>query len=216
VIHNIEKATMIRKLLWQLNTDATPGDYYEFGVAQGNSIRAAELAIRKSKYPKLGIRGLSRNIYGFDNFTGFSSLSIIDSHPTWNGEKYNHSLAKVKKRFRKIKNVNLIQTDVCNMLDSGDILTNGSQWGIPFDSEASLVLFDLDLYAPTKSALNWIKPKLKQGTFLMFDELFYFAARNDRGELRAFLEFQNENPKLQFTKIASYGAGGQVFVVSKL
>jgi hypothetical protein len=207
---------MIRKLIWQLNTDAIAGDYYEFGVAQGNSIRAAELAIRNSKYPQLGIRALNRNIYGFDTFSGFASPSKIDSHSTWTGEKYNHSLAKVKKRFRKSDNVNLISIDVCNLLSNGDVSTNGFEFGIPVDTEVALVLFDLDLYAPTKSALDWIKPKIKQGTFVVFDELYYFAARKDRGELRALLEFQRENPELEFTKVASYGAGGQVFVVSKL
>jgi len=206
---------MIRKLIWQLNTDSIPGDYYEFGVAQGNSIRAAELAIRKSKYPKLGIVAQNRNIYGFDTFTGFSSPSKIDSHATWSGNKYNHALAKVNRRFDKSKIVNLIPIDVCNLSSRGDILTSGFEFSIPTDSEVALILFDLDLYAPTKSALDWMKPKLKQGTFVVFDELYYFGARKDRGELRAFLEFQSENPELEFTKVASYGAGGQVFIVNK-
>lgn len=215
VVHNLEKALMIKKLIWQLNVDKTEGDYFEFGVAQGNSIKAAELAIKRARYTQLGISALDRKIWGFDTFTGFTSPSEIDSHGTWSGSKYNDKFEIVKKRFRNSSNVTLIQCDACSLTAEGSACFTFDDFGIPEESRAGLVLLDMDLYAPTKSALDWMKPKLGQGTFVIFDELYYFAAREDRGELRALRDFQNQNTDIQLVHIDTYGAGGQVFVVSK-
>lgn len=206
---------MIRKLIWQLNVDKTSGDYFEFGVAQGNSIKAAQIAVKHAQFRQLGIFALDRKLWGFDTFTGFASSSEIDQHGTWTGSKYNDDFEVVKKRFRKNYNVSLFKCDACSLTKNGKAHVSFSSLGIPEESSAGLVLMDMDLYAPTKSALQWIKPKLKQGTFIMFDELYYFAARDDRGELKALKEFQNENTDIQFTHIDSYGAGGQVFVIKR-
>lgn len=48
VIHNLQKATMLKKVFWQQNVDAVQGDYLEFGVAHGNSMKSALLASQKT------------------------------------------------------------------------------------------------------------------------------------------------------------------------
>jgi hypothetical protein len=55
VIHNLDKARIIKRVLWHLNVDGLPGDYIEFGVAHGHSLRAAEIAIKTSSSKKMGV-----------------------------------------------------------------------------------------------------------------------------------------------------------------
>jgi hypothetical protein len=71
----------------------------------------------------------------------------------------------------------------------------------------------MDLYKPTKSALDWISDCLQNGTFLVFDEYFAFLGDKEKGESRALKEFLEENPKIHVRQISTYGAGGAVFVV---
>jgi hypothetical protein len=198
--------------MFQLNVDGTKGDYFEFGVAHGNSLMAAYLASVEAIYPKLGILEVPRNIYGFDTFDGFSSHSIEDQHNVWQGSLYNHNFEKVNRRFRRNNKVHIFQVDACSLANETGIKIPHSSFGIEMNSKAALILLDMDLYAPTKSSLIWVKPLLQQGTFLMFDEFHAFSGRRNRGEKRAMLEFINENSEIEFEQIDSYGAGGKVFV----
>ena len=78
---------------------------------------------------------------------------------------------------------------------------------------AAVVLFDMDLYAPTLAALFWSRQLLQQGTFLIFDEFFSFSGDSNRGESRALREFLEEFPEITLRDFASYGCGGKVFIV---
>ena len=110
VIHNLAKARMLKILAWHANVDGFFGDYLEFGVAHGNSIRSAQLAFRHSNFKKLGVEQISREIWGFDTFERFISENEIDSHPLWNGDKFNVPLEQVRSRF-KTKDINFIKMD---------------------------------------------------------------------------------------------------------
>ena len=51
---------------------------------------------------------------------------------------------------------------------------------------------DMDTYASTKYALNKIKPFLKKGAVILFDE-FYGYPNWQQEEYKAFIEVFNEN-----------------------
>jgi hypothetical protein len=215
VIHNIEKSRMIQKLIWWANVDSTEGDYFEFGVAQGNSIRAASIAIKRSSYRKIGVRSMPRRIFGFDTFGGFLSSDERDNHSIWSGSLYNDSYEKVCRRFAKNSEITLTKVDVCELSDSkGEQLADYKLFGIDSNKGAAVILFDLDLYLPTLRALNFMKPLMKQGTFILFDEQYYFAGDKTKGEQRARDEFLEQNPHIRFTYVSSYGSGGMVYLVS--
>ena len=213
VQHNLQKSLMIKNLMFQLNVDGTPGDYFEFGVAQGNSLKAAVLARTYAGYDPLGIKRLPRRIYGFDTFEGFRSSEPKDNHSTWKGNLYNHSFNKVSKRFKREQDFILAKIDVCILTNNSEVSIQHQNFEISSDTRAGLILMDMDLYAPTKSALIWVKPLLQSGTFVMFDEYHAFRGQNDKGERRALAEFLDENPDLSFDYVCDYGSGGRVFIV---
>lgn len=210
VIHNLGKARMIKRVIWHINVDGLLGDYIEFGVAHGHSLRAAEIAIRTSSSKEIGVAHIDRNLYGFDTFERFISDSSIDAHPTWEGTAFNIAYDKVSKRFRRRKNIHLFQIDA-NSLTSDNSVIPASKFGIA--NMAAVILFDMDLYAPTRAALYWARQIIQQGTFLIFDEFFSFSGDSKRGESRAVQEFLLEFPEISLRDFANYGSGGKVFVV---
>ena len=210
VIHNLEKARVLKKIFWHLNVDGVPGDYFEFGVAHGHSLRAAHLAINSSHSKSLGIRKLDRTVHGFDTFESFRSDSPLDEHVTWNGSAFNVSLDKVSKRFKKADGLKLYKINALDLIVEGQLRSTTE---FKISSQAAVILFDMDLYSPTKAALNWSKQIIKPGTFLIFDEYYSFSGDPRKGEARALSEFLVENPDISVRDYSSYGAGGRIFIV---
>ena len=208
VIHNLQKATMLKKLFWQQNIDAVHGDYLEFGVAHGNSMKSALLASQKSGSKMLGIVKIERNFHGFDTFEEFNSSFEMDQHETWTGDRFSLEIHKVSRRFKKYDNVFLHKLDVQNIGELELKTLLGS------DGKVAIALFDMDLYGPTITALDWIEPRIQKGTYLVFDEFFAFRGDSKLGESRALEEFLARYRHIHLRPVMQYGAGGQVFVVS--
>jgi O-methyltransferase len=214
VIHNLQKAQTIKLLFWHCAVDQLTGNYLEFGVAHGHSMKSAVLAERFSFSKAIGVKKINRNLIGFDTFEKFISTSDLDAHETWVGDLFNLPLEKIQKRFRRYENVSFIKCDASSLSSSPTEFVSQASLGI--NGYSMIILFDMDLYAPTLSALRWAKQTMQQGTFLMFDEFFSFAGDFDRGESLALKEFLDENPSIRVRDVMSYGSGGKVFVVATI
>jgi hypothetical protein len=212
VIHNLEKAKVLKLLFWHLNVDQLPGNYIEFGVAHGHSMRAAVEGNRRSFSKTIGVKSSQRNLYGFDTFEGFKSNSVIDSHATWNGDLFTKSIAAVERRFRHHKNVFFYKVNAVELVSNGipRPLTDFNISGL-----AALIMFDMDLYEPTLNALIWVRQLMQPGTFLIFDEFYSFAGSSSKGESKALTDFLNIHKELKLREVMTYGAGGKVFVVDE-
>lgn len=210
IIHNLSKATTLKKIFWQQNLDGVEGDYFEFGVAHGNSMQSAIIANKKAESKLLGVSRIERNFFGFDTFESFVSSHHMDKHKTWSGDKFQMSYGKVSKRFKRHKNVYLYKLNVEQILKMPlpPELRNAGR--------AAVALFDMDLYGPTITALEWLLPRIQTGTYLIFDEYFAFRGDRHRGESRALEEFLMKHSSIELRSVMQYGAGGQVFVVSSM
>jgi hypothetical protein len=211
VLHNLEKAHAIKKIFWHLNVDQLDGCYIEFGVAHGHSMRSAEIAERTSKSKVIGVKRAPRNLFGFDTFEGFVSHAADDKHPVWEGTMYTAPISKIEDRFRNSRNVHFIKMDARKLVGIDGNTLSAKEFGVT--NKAALILFDMDLYEPTLSALRWSRQLLQTGTFLLFDEFFAFGGDLNKGESRALNEFLSENPDIHLRDYSSYGAGGRIFVV---
>jgi hypothetical protein len=213
VSHNMAKLNALRVVFHNLALDKIEGPYVEFGVAYGNSLKSAIRANKKTSFKTLGISSLERRFLGFDTFEGFASHDLSDQHETWNGKLFSSTLAQVSKRFRGNKNVSLYKVDVCriNETQNRDIFDIQE---VVTEKSVAVVLLDMDLKAPTLEALNWIEPKLGQGSVVIFDEFFGFAGSDLLGEAGAFREFSRTFPEISFREVMRYGTGGVVFQIS--
>ena len=124
------------------------GSFAEAGVYKGNSAKILnELAP-------------NRNLYLFDTFEGFFKKDTILETKKINEKHFKDtSLERVKKIFKGSKNVYFCPGYFPK-----------TTFMIPEKETFSLVHLDLDLYKPTKSALEFFYPKLKKGAFLIIHD----------------------------------------------
>ena len=210
VWNNLEKAKMLKNVFVNLNSDGIEGDYLEFGVAYGNTLRAALEGEKKSEVKEFNIFRKTRWFYGFDTFDGFQSNDPNDQHVVWAGNNFNLSYEKVQKRFRGAP-VTLTKIDAQHLVDENlKRIEFYDQFKI---KTAAAILFDMDLKAPTLCALIWARPYMQSGTYLLFDEYFGFGGNPDLGEAGAFKEFLKLNPEIEAIEFQTYGLGGKVFII---
>jgi len=168
-----------------------PGSVVECGVFKGNSL------IRFLTYRSLLENNFSREIFGFDIFGKFpNSNNINDKIFTKRWEKEaNNGISKNELEEnlinKKFENFSLIQ---------GNILKTIPKFlkDIP-NIKIALLHLDMDVYEPTKYALNkFIKYMCKGGIILLDDYATVFGAT------KAVDEFLKKNKKLKVQKMSFY------------
>lgn len=146
------------------------GSVVECGVYKGFSLMAwAKLSTI------LEPENLTRRIYGFDTFTGFTNIGEKDTNPLAvhkEGDLDAGSYEELQLLFeeydrdRFIGHINKVQ------LIKGDV----GQTIPKFISDnqhllVSLLFIDLDLYEPTKAAIENFVPRMPKGAIIAFDDL---------------------------------------------
>ena len=146
------------------------GSIVECGVFRGFSLMSwAKLS------SILEPENLTRRIYGFDSFNGFPSVSSNDRSGSGIAEvgdfqtsSYDEliELLRVYDQDRflgHIPKVQLIRGDASKTIP--DFVQQNRHLLV------SLLFIDLDLYEPTKAALEHILPRMPKGSIVAFDEL---------------------------------------------
>lgn len=160
-----------------------PGVVMEFGTRWGQNL--ATFASLRGIYEPFHRH---RKIIGFDTFAGFPDTATQDGKIMEKGAYavtpgYRDYLEKVmefhelENPLSHIKKFELVEGDVTQTLPA--YLDDNTH------TIVALSYFDLDLYAPTKSCLEMIKPRLTKGSVLAFDELNEHATP---GETLAVME----------------------------
>ena len=118
---------------------------------------------------------LTRRIYGFDTFEGFPDVGEKDLNPvmkTERGQLHSDSYEELMKlieiydsnRFLgHVNKVQLIRGDVVKTIP--EFMMNNKHLMV------SLLFLDMDLYEPTKVAIENFCPRMPKGAIIAFDEL---------------------------------------------
>lgn len=150
------------------------GSVVECGVASGVSLN-----MWISLHRLLEPLNKSRRFYGFDTFEGFPSTApedrneirthhVGDLNFTFNREAFlaHHADLPVYEKDGVATNgehrVELIRGDILETLP--DFRATHQQLVV------ALLMIDVDLYAPTKAALEHILPRMSKGGIIVFDE----------------------------------------------
>lgn len=181
------------------------GSILEFGVHSGSSfIHLMNLRTIHEPY------NLSRHIYGFDTFNGFVNTSKKDKNSKEGDfkitENYDEHLEKLCNYHEAlapnnhIKKFSLFKGDAKDSLSL--LLKNNPELVI------SLVIFDMDIYKPTKDVLSLLKNRLHKGSIIVFDEL---NCSEFPGETIAAMEELNfrdieliQSPYLSFNSVCKF------------
>jgi len=176
--------------IYQLITD-THGVIFDFGTRWGQNM--AVFAALRGIYEPFNRH---RKIVGFDTFTGFPKITekdnkecdIMHEGGLACSENYVDYLDKVMQFQEGDNPVSHIKK---YEIRAGDASVEAKKYLEEFpETIISLAFFDFDIYEPTKSCLEIIKPYLIKGSLLAFDEL---ADRDSPGETLALKEVFNLN-----------------------
>lgn len=173
------------------------GDIVEFGVFMGSGI-VNYLTLAELLEP----HNWTRRIIGFDTFDGLKTdkKDYGELKPgiyKYSNKSHLKKILKIhsKNKLRPNNNVILIEGDVTNTLPN--FIRKQSSF-LP-----ALIYFDLDLYGPTKLALDYLEPFIRPGCVVAFDEL---GMSKFSGETKAFLESKVSKmgvlSKLDFAKVS--------------
>lgn len=169
-----------RKRMWEdhvLGKTIEGGVIVEFGVADGGSI-----GWFTKKYP-------NTTVFGFDSFEGLPE--------DWMQGK---RVILPKGYFNRDGNPPeyALTGDVTYV--KGWFEDTVPDWSKNFDGYIKIAHIDSDLYSSCKIVLENIKDKLRVGSFILFDEITHLDGKDH--ELKAFLEFCEDNPSFDFDIIA--------------
>jgi hypothetical protein len=179
-----------------------PGVICEFGVHWGATI--ATLCNLRGIYEPYNH---SRRIFGFDTFSGFVGVDEKDGGFSSDGDYststgYEDELSTLLSLHESFSPIPQIQKFE---LVKGDVTETLPVW-IEKNPHAiiSMAIFDMDIYKPTRAALELILPRLTKGSLLVFDEL---NCPHFPGETEAVNEVLGlNNIRLQRTPLQPYCA----------
>ena len=149
----------------------THGIIAEFGVRWGQTISVMS-ALRGILEPF----NRHRKIVGFDTFEGFKGMSDKDGNQSKcrdgsfsvapGYEDYLDRIMALQEAVNPVSHLKKYE------LVKGDATITVPEYFMSHpETIVSLAIFDFDIYAPTKVALEAIKPHLCKGSILVFDEL---------------------------------------------
>ena len=178
------------------------GDYVEFGCHGGMTFKLAYQESRR--------HGHNANLWGFDSFAGLPDTNETkDEHPFWKPG----TLATSIEEFHSICMRNGVPRNSYQVIKgyyekSLPELTEGNT-----PKDICLAYIDCDLYSSTKSVFDFLRPRLKHGMIIAFDDYFCWSATRISGERKAMLEEFSNNKDWSLLPYISFGWHGMSFVI---
>lgn len=203
------------------------GDYLEFGVYSGGSFIEAFNTLKHAFGPYQKIHGertqediqeLNRlwnnmRFFAFDSFEGLPNIEGIDKHgKDFAKGKYYCSETNFLKNLSKAGVAMEKVSVVSGLFEKTCIKDTKDKFAI---KKAAIVHIDCDLYASTKTALEFIAPLLTDGTIIIFDDWFCFRGNPNLGEQRAFLEWREIMVGWLFIEYQRTGPWTNSFIATK-
>lgn len=184
------------------------GDFMEFGIYRGFNVWFAQAYARTQQVT--GIR-----YFGFDSFIGIPPVDGIDKGGAFHEGDFSAYRDEVETWLTRFgvdwDRTKLISGFFDKSLHSGLY----SEYKL---EKCSLCVVDCDLYSSTVPVLEFVRPLLKSGSVIYFDDWADFGEAADKGEPLAFREFQErvagELTFEPFTDLKKVGGKGKAFIVA--
>lgn len=217
LIQNDIRHTIFRNATRFVDYEMIPGDIFEFGVYTGRSLA---LLAHYHELNKVSIHRLDfkRSIVGFDSFDGLPS---DDGHPRWRPGLFNvnHSYHPFCKNGEKVTADTVYSLFERCRLPKPRVEVGKFERLLPKVigkkyMNVALVHIDCDLYESTKTVLMQLHNVFQEGTVILFDDWFNFRGRKDKGEQKAFYEYQRYHRKWLFKEYQNYATFGKAFILN--
>jgi hypothetical protein len=220
--------TIIYKAANIIAAEKVEGDYLEFGVYSGGSFIYAYHVIKNVFEPHQRPHFAERTdedaveitriwekmrFFAFDSFQGLPEPDGVDSESrdfakgkyACTENTFRENLTKAGVALSKV-------VSVSGMFDETCTAETIRKYGM---KKAAIIHVDCDLYASAKTALEFVKPLLTDGTIIIFDDWYCFRGNPNLGEQRAFNEWIATMPDWSFTEYQKEGPWSNSFIASK-
>lgn len=167
------------------------GYYFEFGSHEARTMR---LAWRHFQHL------FKWDFVAFDSFEGLPEIDAIDRQQIWQKGR----LHTAEEDFvRIVTRAGMPRSRLRTVKGFYDQSLTADLQREFLPRKAAVVYVDCDLYKSTVPVLQFIKPFLQIGTVIVFDDWNCFYGDPQRGERRAWREFREANPQLQFIEFVA-------------
>ena len=190
-----------------LHFNGISGGYVEFGC---HGVMTFRLAWRWSRALR---RHPKRMLWAFDSFQGLPKTeSEQDTHPAWIPGAMATSLPRFHAVCRRAGMREGRDYRVVPGFYSDTLQCDESGVGERPD-DIALAYVDCDLHSSTRDVLEFLKPNLKHGMILAFDDWYCVDTNSISGERAAFLEYLEGEDRFAFQPFMMIGWHGLSFLV---
>ena len=191
-----EKREFLKKIFNFVKQNKVEGAYCEFGVYKGGTfIEAWKIAQAK---------GLKMDFWAFDSFEGLPSDEGTFKKGGWSfGMKEfvgNLLKAGVPVEFDTVKVIRGFFKESLKGFS-----------GFPI----AIAYIDSDLYESAVEVLEFLTPRIQDGTVLVFDDFYFHKGNPERGEQGALKEWLEKNPDIKVSEYQKYFWNGNSFIIHK-
>lgn len=167
------------------------GYYFEFGCHSAGTMRMA--------YDYFHYL-FDWDYVAFDSFEGLPEIKDIDKQDIWEKGK----LATSEQDFiRLVTRHGIKRENLITVKGFYDKSLNSELKAKLLPKKAVVIYIDCDLYESTVPVLEFVKDFLQVGSIIVFDDWNCFCGAPDRGERRAFSEFREKYPDMNFEDFVS-------------
>lgn len=185
-----------------LTFNCIDGDYVEFGCHGCMTFPMA--------YHEAVRHGHKGKLWAFDSFQGLPPADgPKDAHPGWVESKMSTSIAEFHRRCEKKG----VPRNAYNIVPGFYERTLQQGSGIDVPKNICFAFIDCDMYSSTKSVLEFLLPRLKNGMIIAFDDYHCWSAGQIAGERRAMMEIFSENERWRLVPYLQFGWHGASFFV---
>jgi hypothetical protein len=185
-----------------LRVNGIDGDYAEFGSWGGMTFALAYREARR--------HGHTAKFWAFDSFQGLPApTGSADVHPEWTKGKMTITL----EQFRDTCSRNGIPIDAYEVVPGFYEQTLATMRPTDKPSNIALAYVDCDLYSSTKTVLEFLRPRIKHGMIVAFDDYFCWSGSQISGERRAMLDFSAGSDEWKWVPYVQFGWHGMSFVI---
>lgn len=183
-----------------LRSDSKVGDYLEFGVSFGTSLKCMHNVMKQ-----LNLQ--SARIFGFDSFEGLPESASIEDEGTWRPGQFASAIETTIKYLTE-QGINWQKTFLLKgWFDATLTKETITKFKI---TKASVIMIDCDIYSSSKLALDFCIPLIKSEAVIFFDD---WKEDKNFGECKAYTEFLEENPQFKSKEFGTYRPTGKIFVI---
>lgn len=173
------------------------GDYAEFGCCGGMTFELAYRYAKKQRHPA--------KFWAFDSFCGLPpQLGSADNHPIWVQGTMAIGLSQFENICKEIGMPPSRFKIVPGFYEQS--LMDTKDKNLP--SNICLAYIDCDLYSSTKTVLAFLKPRLKHGMIIAFDDYYCWSSTQLSGERKACAEYFKDSPLWNLVPFMTFGGGG--------